>query len=184
MWSAHLVDYLDVFVESKVIDQADNNNATNFQKHAATLDASVRIYSSRVDAVHNDTYKMLGGLTRGQLDTEEPEETPTKQNQAVQDTGAAIEAEEEDTRKRISRRGVDTLETNEANLNIKKLELDFAVDPLFRKTSAAFDEGGAHGLLLNHLGVYNGTSLMFTLFPCAPLPLQLYMLLTGECIRV
>jgi len=45
-------------VESKVIDA--ESDAVNFQKHAATLDASVRIYASRVDAVHNDTYKMLG----------------------------------------------------------------------------------------------------------------------------
>jgi condensin complex subunit 2 len=31
--------------------------------------------------------------------------------------------------------------------------LEFAVDPLFKKTSADFDEGGARGLLLNHLSV-------------------------------
>ncbi|RUS23667.1 condensin complex subunit 2/barren [Jimgerdemannia flammicorona] len=38
-------------------------------------------------------------------------------------------------------------------LKVKKLELEFAVDPLFKKTSADFDEGGARGLLLNHLSV-------------------------------
>ena len=30
--------------------------------------------------------------------------------------------------------------------------MEFTVDPLFKKTSADFDEGGAAGLLMNHLG--------------------------------
>lgn len=39
--------------------------------------------------------------------------------------------------------------------------MDFAVDPLFKKTSADFDEGGARGLLLNHLGVDKHCRLVF-----------------------
>ena len=38
-----------------------------------------------------------------------------------------------------------TLEPNVENLNVKKFDLTFAVDPLFHKTSAQFDEGGAKG---------------------------------------
>jgi len=36
---------------------------------------------------------------------------------------------------------------------LKKFELEFSVDPLFKKASADFDEGGAKGLLLNHLTI-------------------------------
>ena len=39
-----------------------------------------------------------------------------------------------------------TLEPNMENLNVKKFDLTFAVDPLFHKTSAQFDEGGAKGV--------------------------------------
>ncbi|KAG9386542.1 Condensin complex protein [Pyrenophora tritici-repentis] len=39
------------------------------------------------------------------------------------------------------------------NLQNKKMELEFSVDPLFKKASADFDEGGAKGLLLNHLAI-------------------------------
>ena len=47
-------------------------------------------------------------------------------------------------------------------LNVKEWDLEFAVDPLFRKMSAEFDEGGAKGLLLNHLNVYgNRCKLIF-----------------------
>lgn len=38
-------------------------------------------------------------------------------------------------------------------MSLDKFNLEFAVDPLFKKTCADFDEGGARGLLLNHLSV-------------------------------
>ncbi len=44
-----------------------------------------------------------------------------------------------------------TLAPSFASLQLKKFELEFTVDPLFKKASADFDEGGAKGLLLNHL---------------------------------
>jgi len=40
-----------------------------------------------------------------------------------------------------------------ANINMSKLDSAPDIDPLFRKMSKAFDEGGAKGLLLNNLGV-------------------------------
>ena len=46
-----------------------------------------------------------------------------------------------------------TLAKSFAALQVKKFDLEFTVDPLFKKTSADFDEGGAMGLLMNHLGV-------------------------------
>lgn len=39
--------------------------------------------------------------------------------------------------------------------------MDFTVDPLFKKTSADFDEGGARGLLLNHLGIDRHCKIIF-----------------------
>lgn len=35
------------------------------------------------------------------------------------------------------------------------------MDPLFRKTCADFDEGGAQGLLMNHLGVDGAMRVIF-----------------------
>ncbi|KFW08733.1 Condensin complex subunit 2, partial [Eurypyga helias] len=37
---------------------------------AGTLDASAKIYAVRVDAVHADTYKVLGGLGKDSAPTE------------------------------------------------------------------------------------------------------------------
>ncbi|KFR01898.1 Condensin complex subunit 2, partial [Opisthocomus hoazin] len=39
------------------------------QMAAGTLDASAKIYAVRVDAVHADTYKVLGGLGRDSAPT-------------------------------------------------------------------------------------------------------------------
>lgn len=48
-----------------------------------------------------------------------------------------------------------------ASLQLKKFELEFAVDPLFKKASADFDEGGAKGLLLNHLAIDSEGRIVF-----------------------
>ncbi|KFV06120.1 Condensin complex subunit 2, partial [Tauraco erythrolophus] len=37
---------------------------------AGTLDASAKIYAVRVDAVHADTYKVLGGLGKDSAPTQ------------------------------------------------------------------------------------------------------------------
>lgn len=47
------------------------------------------------------------------------------------------------------------------SLQLKKFELEFAVDPLFKKASADFDEGGAKGLLLNHLMIDSQGRIVF-----------------------
>lgn len=41
------------------------------------------------------------------------------------------------------------------------MELEFSVDPLFKKASADFDEGGAKGLLLNHLAIDSMGRIVF-----------------------
>ena len=48
-----------------------------------------------------------------------------------------------------------------ASLQLKKFELEFSVDPLFKKASADFDEGGAKGLLLNHLAIDSSGRIVF-----------------------
>lgn len=54
-----------------------------------------------------------------------------------------------------------TIENDPEALNLKVFDLDFAVDPLFKKTAADFDEGGAKGLLLNHLCISKEGRVVF-----------------------
>ena len=53
-------------------------------------------------------------------------------------------------------RSESTLAKSAAQLRSKKLDLEFSVDPLFKKACADFDEGGSHGLLMNHLSLGAG----------------------------
>ena len=41
------------------------NPSFPMQVASCTLDASAKIYAGRVDSIHADTYKMLGGLGHG-----------------------------------------------------------------------------------------------------------------------
>lgn len=43
------------------------------QRASVTLDAGVKIYSYRVDSVHTETFKILGGLGRASGPADEPE---------------------------------------------------------------------------------------------------------------
>ena len=47
------------------------------------------------------------------------------------------------------------------NHTTKGLEAAVAVDPLFAKTGAQFDEGGAKGLLMHNLCVHRGCDVVF-----------------------
>lgn len=129
----HLIEFMADLLQSK------KGEMTNFQVASCTLDASAKIYAGRVDAIHSDTYKMLGGLGHGDKQNKEGEEGD------VNGEGEAT------SRKKKRLRHSNTVEANLKNINVNKFDLGFEVDPLFEKTSASFDEGGTFGLLLNHL---------------------------------
>jgi hypothetical protein len=42
----------------------EDGDLTNFQRASVTLDASVKIYGSRVDCVHTIAFQTLSGLSR------------------------------------------------------------------------------------------------------------------------
>lgn len=135
----HLIDYMQDLI--KTVKEGD---MTNFQVASCTLDASAKIYAGRVDSIHAQAYKMLGGLGRADNQGDE---------NAVEGNNADEQQGPQKTKKAAHHRPGNTIETNLKNLNVNQFDLAFEVDPLFHKTSAAFDEGGAAGLLLNHLFV-------------------------------
>jgi len=59
-WALGLIDHMSDLVKPS----DEERGQTNFQRASCTLDAGVKIYSYRVDSVHNSIYKTLGGLSR------------------------------------------------------------------------------------------------------------------------
>ncbi|KDQ19090.1 hypothetical protein BOTBODRAFT_28583 [Botryobasidium botryosum FD-172 SS1] len=146
-WNFALIDYFhDMSLLRNELD-----NSINFQKASFTLDGCVKIWTSRVDSVGTETGKLLSNLANeGRGDDEEQEE------------GAEGEGPEgEKPKKRKAHRAEATLAKSYTQLQVKKLDLEFTVDPLFKKTSSDFDEGGAMGLLMNHLGVDKQMRVVF-----------------------
>ncbi|MCJ1288463.1 hypothetical protein MMC26_007821 [Xylographa opegraphella] len=145
-WNFALIDY---FHDMSLLKEGDG---VNFQKASCTLDGCVKIYTSRVDSVANETGKLLSGLAGS---------GNRKQNHVEVDNPGAEEDQEEkaeDSAKRRVKKSTQrsseaTLAPSFTPLQLKKFELEFSIDPLFKKASADFDEGGAKGLLLNHLGI-------------------------------
>jgi len=60
-WALGLIDHLHDLVQPNEGEGSD----TNFQRASVTLGAGVEIYAKRVDSVHTEAYKVLGGLSRG-----------------------------------------------------------------------------------------------------------------------
>ncbi|KAI1804106.1 barren [Daldinia bambusicola] len=152
-WNFALIDY---FHDMSLLKDGDG---VNFQRASCTLDGCVKIYTSRVDSVATETGKLLSGLAdsnskkkdrEGDAEGEESEEE-------VDEDGNVVKKKS----KKRQRSSEATLAPSFASLQLKKFELEFAVDPLFKKASADFDEGGAKGLLLNHLMIDGQGRIVF-----------------------
>lgn len=115
----------------------NKNEESAWQRASASLDVSAKVYGYRVDSVHSETYKFLGGLNRNKKGEEQKENEEEKENEDEKKNNAKI------------RRGVNTLETNLNKLNLTKYDLDTEVDPLFSIMTSKFNESNANGLLLN-----------------------------------
>ncbi|KAJ2851212.1 hypothetical protein GGI22_005290, partial [Coemansia erecta] len=144
-WDFALIDY---FYDMSLLRDGDS---INFQKASCTLDGCVKIYSSRVDSVASETGRLLSGLA----------EAPGKRGSRRDDESEEAEDGAERQKSRRANRSAATLAKDFASISVKKLDLEFSVDPLFKKTSADFDEGGARGLLLNHLSFDSDGRIVF-----------------------
>ncbi|KAI0077719.1 barren [Panus rudis PR-1116 ss-1] len=138
-WNFALIDY---FHDMSLL-RNNTDNSINFQRASCTLDGCVKIWTSRVDSVGTETGKLLSNLANEGRDEEEEGDLDNP------DGGEPGQGQ----RKRKTHRAESTLAKNISQLRNKKLDLEFTVDPLFRKTCADFDEGGAQGLLMNHLSL-------------------------------
>ena len=114
----------------------NQNIEASWQKASASLDASAKIYGYRVDSVHNETFKFLGGLNRAE------------QKHNDNDIKNVDERKRE---KKISSNGELTLEKNISKLDAEKYDLTFEVDALFKNMTSKFNDSGARGLLLKSL---------------------------------
>ncbi|XP_023573222.1 condensin complex subunit 2 [Octodon degus] len=160
----HLIDFM-----SEILKQKDTE-PTNFKVAAGTLDASTKIYAVRVDVVHADAYRVLGGLGKDAPSVEEAEDPGTEGSTA--ETGTTRKAP-----KPKKKHSCKTIEQNISNLNVSEADRKCEVDPMFQRTAASFDECSTAGVFLSSLCCQDYRSEL--LFPSDAQPLS-----TGESLEL
>ncbi|XP_016322524.1 condensin complex subunit 2 isoform X1 [Sinocyclocheilus anshuiensis] len=134
----HLIDYM-----ADILKQKDSE--LNFKVAAGTLDASTKIYAVRVDAVHADAYRVLGGLGS---ETKPKESQDGEEEAEVAEGGQGEQVAAKQTKKRPQKK---TVEQNLSNINLPESEIKCEVDPMFQRMAASFDENSTAGVFLSVL---------------------------------
>lgn len=155
-WNFALIDY---FHDMSLLKEGDS---VNFQRASCTLDGCVKIYTSRIDSVATETGKLLSGLaTSNDNKKRRGDDAEGEGDDGDDDEEEGDDGHRKKTRKRAQRSAESTLVSSFAQLQLKKMDMELSVDPLFKKASADFDEGGAKGLLLNHLSIDTNGRIVF-----------------------
>ncbi|GJJ67747.1 condensin complex subunit 2 [Entomortierella parvispora] len=115
----------------------------NFQKASCALDGCVKIYTSCVDSMATVTTKLLGELATSAKRA--PREKKMRLRMMIRIKRIMTNPSR--------RRSGNTLTRDFSQLTLEKFIVESLVNPLFEKTSADSDEGGARGLLFHHLNV-------------------------------
>jgi len=148
-FNLQLIDYMATMIKKK---ESDMNN---FQVAAGTLDASTKIYAYRVDSVYGDTLKIASGL--GQASKQDGPEGGMggDMEEVAAEDGDPNNPDQPKKKRRLKKSS--TVEKNLKNINVSKFELEFDVDPLFKKTSSQFDGGSGGNQFLATLSVRDET---------------------------
>lgn len=132
-------------------EESNQERGVNFQKASCTLDASVKIYSHRVDDTHASSHRILESLSRNGTQDD---------NEGAEPGSAKVGTKSSSNRHNIA----DTIERDLEKINSVVVEKVQTADPMFHKMSKAFDEGGAKGMLMVNLRMApNSSSLVFNL---------------------
>lgn len=150
-FSFMLIDVMAVMAK-----KSDSEINKNFQVASCTLDASVKIYSYRVDAVHTDVIKMAGGVLGKEMDVEENE----LREDGNEDDRGELKAKAKKKKKKLT-------VVNPETLNAKS-EAEVLLDIVPRQNFLAMKTDGND--LLIKIPKYNDAGLLLidSDYPCWP----------------
>ncbi|XP_069773870.1 condensin complex subunit 2 isoform X2 [Narcine bancroftii] len=142
----HLIDYMADLLKEK------ESELTSFKMAAGTLDASTKIYAVRVDAVHTDVFRILGGL--GKNPDEPGAEANPGSDEAVHVKGSQ--------KQRKNKQSYKTIEQNLRNITYDLNDMKCETDPMFQKAASLFDECSTVGVFMVNLQTYgHSAQLLF-----------------------
>ncbi|CAI0379411.1 unnamed protein product [Linum tenue] len=154
-WGLKLIDHLMEIVKA----EADGGAETNFRTASCSLEAGVKIYSVRVDALYSEAYNVLGGISVASLGSQEDIATSESHNAGSEEGKDNVE---EKLEKKLS--PLSTIESSIEALNWNGVDSAAVMDPSYYRTSLTMSQGGSESLLLNNVGVYGECRLLFDYF--------------------
>ncbi|VDN17936.1 unnamed protein product [Dibothriocephalus latus] len=134
----------------------DGSNGNLSMMASSSLDASAKIYAGRVDAVHQETYKVLTGLGRSDSKkppTEADARDPDDEDEQPDNADGDSKAKAREKKRSASSKNVIITSLNKIRAKVKASDAD--VDPLFQQQAVAYDEGGTVELRLNRLRTHS-----------------------------
>ncbi|VDK31638.1 unnamed protein product [Taenia asiatica] len=165
----HLIDFMGEMIKKEDFTSFRASllpleNISRLSMASSSLDASAKIYAGRVDAVHQETYKVLTGLGRSDskptkasaADDDDGLRAPDGVNDSVDESGGGVAVNDRKRRERKrapNSKPVIITTLSKIRSRIKAFEAD--VDPLFQQQAAAYDDGGTVELRLNRLRTYS-----------------------------
>ncbi|XP_067857203.1 condensin complex subunit 2 isoform X2 [Heptranchias perlo] len=141
----HLIDYMADLLKEK------ESELTNFKMAAGTLDASAKIYAVRVDAVHSDVFRVLGGLGKN-----------SEEQGAEVNPGSSEENAKGSQKQHKKKHSYKTIEQNLSNITYGARDMKCEIDPMFQKAASLFDECSTVGVFMVNLQMYgHSAQLLF-----------------------
>eukprot|EP00477_Mikrocytos_mackini_P000979 GAHX01001050.1.p1 GENE.GAHX01001050.1~~GAHX01001050.1.p1 ORF type:complete len:630 (+),score=155.76 GAHX01001050.1:50-1891(+) len=141
-WNLNLIDHMNSLIENE-------NKSTDFLKASATIDAGIQIYSSRIDSVHEETFRVLSSLAQ-------------RRTEDISDSNTCDDNNDEPSKTRKKKRTTKNILT-EAQLDLNAIDTLATDDPaeIFNAFGRGFDEETYASLMLyqKDFNVGKGASL-------------------------
>lgn len=146
-----LIDYMQDLLTT---ENKSGQSSTNFQVAGCTLDASVKIYSYRVDSVHSDAMKIAGTLGSDQVNNDDEIEDI---DNLMNDGESGKSQKKKLRKKRAFRPGSTKIEQNLKNINLELFVNDVSEKGGDFQANSSFvfgqtDSNPIMALLLNNFG--------------------------------
>ena len=142
----------------EVISKKGDDENT-WSKASVSIDVSSKIYGYRVDSLHNQAFKMVGFLHRGEALNKNLDLAAQLLKDAEDGLNGKTKVKGVCNKKFYA--GERTLEKDIANLDKDMMGLEFEIDPLFHHITAKFDESKTSSFLLNSTPINGEVELAF-----------------------
>lgn len=113
-FSLEMIDFMTYMIKKQDV------NMSNLQVASTSLDVSTKIYGYRVDSVHMEILKMVGGLEKQDNDAEKDADEGEAMQEGAEASGERNDGQKKKKKKRARQKILSTMEALRGNIEISK----------------------------------------------------------------